>query len=128
MTQRYSVSGTLVPDATTPDTGPPAGTHEGQDYWRWLVGEREWFLYWWGTRWQITDAIRPADSQAFGDVVWRGDEEIVGDYTAGTNATGTATVAEYEESEPEPGPEKLLVLEWLTGPHAGKYTLLKESI
>jgi hypothetical protein len=45
-------------------------------------------------------------------------------YTETVPAIGTATVAEYVP----PVVEKLLVLEWLTGPHAGKYTLLKESL
>ena len=42
----------------------------------------------------------------------------------GGGATGTATVAEITE----PTPEKILVLEWLSGPNAGKYTLLKERV
>jgi len=31
----YSVSGILSPDATTENTGEPAGTYNGQDYWTW---------------------------------------------------------------------------------------------
>jgi hypothetical protein len=119
MTQRLSVSGTpdLSPDCTTPDTGPPAGVHNGKDYWEWVTGTTTWRLHW-RTQgfWQIGPLLD-------GNIFWfLGSETPSGDYTPFASGTlGTATVA-------EPEPEKLLVLEWLTGPHAGKHTLLKESL
>jgi hypothetical protein len=122
MTQRYSVSGTLVPDATTADTGVSAGTHNDKPYWRWVVGEQEWFLNYitMFNRYGITDNLNPVNG-------WLRDaasEDPAGNYSPLSGATGTATVAEYVP----PAPEKLLVLEWHVGPHAGKYTLLKEPV
>jgi hypothetical protein len=122
MTQRLTVSGTLVPDATTADTGVAAGIHNEEPYWSWTNDAETWYLWWGGTGWNIGNALGGAT------LVWiRPDVNIVGEYFPIGSTTGTATVAEYEEP-PAPGSEKLLVLEWLTGPHAGKYTLLKESI
>jgi hypothetical protein len=127
MTQRYSVSGTpdLSPDCTTADTGVAAGESNGHPYWRWMVDDQEWLLYKTAElvpeQWQISQNLGGA---GFAEPAWNGPTgDVAGDYEPQgfTEATGTATVA-------EPEPEKLLVLEWLTGPHAGKYTLLKESL
>jgi hypothetical protein len=132
MTQRYSVSGTpdMNPDCTTADTGPPAGTHNEQPYWTWESGGITWFLSFAGVfwnppmKWTIARFLG-ATTPAF--VGSTDTSVILGDYPAVGEFVGTATVAEYEEP-PAPEPEKLLVLEWLAGPHAGKYTLLKESL
>jgi len=123
---RYSVSGTLTPDATTADTGVAAGTISGESYWAWKASGQTWWLQWTGTEWLLcadwnVDGLVNAEDRVAG-AYWT-NANMLGEYTPANGATGTATVAEYV-----PPPENLLVLEWLTGPHAGKYTLLKESL
>jgi len=127
---RYSVSGTLTPDATTADTGEPAGTFGGQPYWRWLVGEQEWFLFYRpefsfppfvnAERWVIGNELNtPA---GFDSLEWhRLSNEIAGDY-APSGTTGTATVAEI--TGPPPATE-YAVLQINDGPLAGEYIVLK---
>jgi hypothetical protein len=126
MTQQYSVSGTLDPDATTANTGPAAGTYNGQSYWSWLVGEQEWFL-WWGSgglQWFIARQLGGPISRGtphFNRFALTGDplDGIAGDYTP-IDATGTATVAEYVAP-----PAEYAVLTINDGPLAGQYVVLK---
>jgi hypothetical protein len=126
MTQQLSVSGTLSPDATTANTGPPAGTHEGQPYWQWTNDAGTWFLsnvnLSGGLQWAITSRL---GAFVVGVGSWRrpDNEPAIGEYSPVGSATGIATVAEVP-----PAPAKLLVLEWHVGPHAGKYTLLREDL
>jgi hypothetical protein len=44
---RLTITGTvdLSPDCTTPDTGEPAGTHNGQSYWTWTNDAGTWYLW-----------------------------------------------------------------------------------
>ena len=97
---RYSVSGTLTPDATTADTGEPAGTYNGQPYWTWGT----WYLFLSDLRiigqpsnlWAIADNLDRLEAT----FVWFGSTGVEGAYTPafGNPATGTATVAEYAPS------------------------------
>lgn len=88
----YSVSGTLTPDATTANTGEPAGTFNGQDYWTWTNDAGTWYLLF-GTSWRIyKGSLTPPPF----DPWWnRGVANILGEYSPVIAATGTATVAEY---------------------------------
>jgi hypothetical protein len=131
MTQQLSVSGTLSPDASTANTGPPAGEFGGKDYWEWDAGGETWYLHVVGIvgmqRWAITSRLALAHAVEHGDRTWlhlgEFEDGPAGEYESGLETTGVATVAEVP-----PEPEKLLVLEWHVGPHAGKYTLLREDL
>lgn len=115
---RYSVSGTLTPDATTADTGEPVGVWNGQPYWRWLVGEQEWYLWKYLTVWVITKALQNLMNNAWQNL----SGDIPGTYSPITGASGTATVAEYVE--PPPATE-YAVLTINDGLFAGQYIVLK---
>jgi len=96
---RYVVSGTVSPDCTTPDTGEPAGTYNGQNYWTWTNDAGTWYLWWFtsprGNAWTITAELGSAPD----GLLWYQwtTEQIIpvsGEYpTNGDNSTGTATVA-----------------------------------
>lgn len=93
---RYSVSGTLNPNATTPDTGEPAGTYGGKSYWQWVKDGTTYRMYWFFVNWIITSAELGANP---GTYWWLPNppppDAPAGAYSAGGSATGTATVAEY---------------------------------
>lgn len=94
----YSVSGTLIPDATTPNTGEPAGTLNGQPYWTWGV----WFLYWKPGKtnlWRISQEL-DGDSVAGWTRETDDPTDVIGMYQPFTTE-GTAIVAEYVEPEEE---------------------------
>ena len=128
MTQRYSVSGTLTPDATTADTGVAAGTVEGKPYWTWINDVGTWYLHWVPlfSGWLIANALFPAMTKA-----WvRPNEDPVGEYIPlgileQEPVTGNPVVAEYVE--PPPVAETYITLQIHSGPNAGKYIVLKES-
>ena len=125
MTQRYSVSGTLSPDATTADTGVAAGTYNEESYWTWTNDAGTWYLWYWkpffgSSQW----SIGPSAPGGLSEIFWirSPGEEVVGDYIDnGPSSTGTATVAEYVE----PAPTEYAVLTINDGPLAGQYIVLK---
>jgi hypothetical protein len=94
---RYSVSGTLTPDATTPDTGEPAGTYDAQPYWSWTNDAGTWYLWWYfdgiGGTWEITNSA-PGPGFPWWVIMWT-SALLEGEYHANIGAAGTATVAEY---------------------------------
>lgn len=98
---RYSVSGTLTPDATTADTGDPAGTHNGQPYWSWTNDEGTWFL--WFSQ-EAFGRYRYAINHGLDEsLMWSGsflNPLPIGNYEANLSmCTGLSTVAEVLEDE-----------------------------
>lgn len=125
---RLTISGTVSPDCTTLDTGEPAGTHSGYDYWTWEAGEQEWFLAFVpadgkaGTPdfWSISLGL--PDSTNYTDVRWRLDSAVVsGNYLPIRDATGTVIVTEYTP----PAATTYATLTITDGPLAGQYIVLK---
>ena len=91
------ITGTISPDVTIPDSGPPNGTWNGRDYWTWYAAEETWYLFWFtvkSTKWVISADLGTL-SLSLG--VWYGPNAVspVGTYTPVAPATGDATVAEY---------------------------------
>lgn len=126
----YVVTGTLNPDAATENTGEPAGVSGGFPYWSWTNDAGTWYMYyspdffgWW---------IGPVLGVDYPPNAWSGSgpegpSAPVGTYSPTGSYTGTCEVTEYVPP-PEPAVEKILSLEILVGPNAGKYVLLKESV
>jgi hypothetical protein len=99
---RYSVSGTLVPDATTENTGEPKGLcSQGYPYWEWTNEAGTWQLKWDTTpeKYCISkDGLGPSGENP----CWTntgGELDVEGDYIPVTFASGTASVAEVLEDE-----------------------------
>jgi hypothetical protein len=119
---RYSVSGTLSPDATTADTGEAPGVFIGQNYWTWTNDAGTWYLFA-GTyagetpTWNVSNLL----GLGLGIPIWQGPNSSnpVGDYTPLANATGTATVAEITE----PAADEYYVIQWKA---SGEFTILKK--
>jgi hypothetical protein len=120
---RYSVSGTLTPDATIADTGEPAGTVNGQPYWQYQAGGETWRLFYsaLAVKWLIC-----ADWNGDGAIDERDSKDgphwtsaaLAGDYIPVGGATGTATVAEYV-----PPADEYIVVKWRA---SGEFTVLKK--
>lgn len=113
----HSVSGPVSPDCTTPDTGEPAGTEQGQPYFDWDTADPTWSKWrmcrsgFGGNPWVIIPrdfTENPAYSgffRDFGDLsflatsgigFWlTSTDAVVNSYAPQAPATGTATVAEY---------------------------------
>ncbi len=130
---RYTIGGDPNPDCRIADTGEPAGTFEGRDYWAWEAGGRTWFLYSIGGYWLISETLDAEVNKQYwvSNAAYERPEDVATyeGYNPGVPEvfyTGNPTATLYEPPEPEP--EKLLVLEWLSGPYAGKYTVLKERL
>jgi hypothetical protein len=84
------VTGTLDPDAT----GRPveAGVYDSEPYYSWVADGITWYLWYdsYGPVWTLGDA-EPGGALFY---EWqRADADPVGEYTAWSNTTGTATVA-----------------------------------
>jgi hypothetical protein len=112
----------LTPDATVADTGVAAGEYNGRSYWRWLVGEQEWFLFY---RFQAPfHTWRIADHLESFDTAWiRLVDDPVGTYAPSAGeAVGNPTVAEYEEHLPPTG--DTLVIRWKV---SGEITILRKK-
>ena len=115
---RYAVSGTLSPDATTADTGEPAGTFSGQPYWTWTNDAGTWYL------WTVFGVyLISADPPAFiqPGLFWQnsvGEYVVPGTYSPVGANTGTATVAEYVA----PTPDEYITVRWRA---SGEFTVLK---
>jgi hypothetical protein len=105
---RLVVTGTpdLSPDCTTPDTGAPAGTYNGYDYWTWTNDAGTWYLWMLPAalnRYGIISAALGVPPAIDGPPGWTynfrffPDDYPVASYAPqfGSGATGTATVAEY---------------------------------
>ena len=107
---RYSVSGTLSPDATTADTGEAAGTFSGQPYWTWTNDAGTWYLFLNGANWAIANAFDRFTK------AWYGGPAIAGDYVedALLGTTGTATVTQIDE---------YYAVKWKM---SGEFTILKK--
>jgi len=137
---RYSVSGTLTPDATTADTGEAVGTEAEKPYFDWTAGGRDWRMCWNAVTAEWAIIPRGVTSSGFIRTPtqinsllnwggwWRGPqtESNAGEYAAqngsgGEEVTGTATVAEIVE----PTPTEYAVLTINDGPLAGEYIVLK---
>ncbi len=87
VTNQFTVSGTLSPDVTgtyVPEgflDDKPCYKHDSSDYWIWWSSS--------AATWYITD-----EKGDPGTATWSlNTADILGDYTAGAGATGTATVA-----------------------------------
>lgn len=99
---RLTVTGTpdLSPDCTTPDTGEPAGTYNGQNYWTWTNDAGTWFLWYKRVTFPPPGYQKMYISAALGNSYgWQltitDPAVIIGNYTSNGAYTGTATVAEY---------------------------------
>jgi hypothetical protein len=94
---RLSVSGAVA--CATADTGPVAGTFNGQSYWTWAVGGTSYYL------WYVLGGGFPPTIywRISTDLSWDGNGwqrsgafiDYLGDYAPQGTAEGTATVAEY---------------------------------
>lgn len=118
---RYSVSGTLSPDATVADTGEAAGEHNGQPYWSWTNDAGTWYL--WSST--VKGVISWYLSPTLGSSMWTGPASVGatpnGDYLPPRfppGITGTASVAEYVE----PSAPECITLRWRA---SGEFTILK---
>jgi len=123
---RYSVSGTLSPDATTADTGEPAGQFGGHPYWSW----GEWYLFNAGvfgsSVWVVANRLSVSLVAGGVDRAWQAAVGgPAGEYNpmVGMGTAGTATVAEYVAP---PTPTEYAVLTINDGPLAGEYIVLKK--
>jgi len=101
----YGVRGTLVPDATTENTGEPKGLCDnGYSYWEWTNEAGTWQLKWDTTpeKYCISkDGLGPSGENP----CWTntgGELDVEGDYIPVTFASGTASVAEYEAPSTDP--------------------------
>lgn len=116
---RLAVSGTLSPDASTADTGEPAGAFNSADYWSWTNDGGTWYL-WYDSlnKWVISDSLGAGPFQ--GRAGWGLLEgQVVGVYSILVGVTGIATVAEYVA----PTPDKYITVEWTA---SGKFTVLRK--
>lgn len=92
---RYSVTGTITPNATTPtNTGEPAGTFNDQPYWSWTNDAGTWYL--WsrldrGVRWWYVSESTGSLAAAYWGLR---TNSPAGNYVPKSPATGTATVSE----------------------------------
>lgn len=128
---RYSVSGTLTPDATTADTGDPAGTHNGQPYWSWTNDAGTWFL--WFSQ-EAFGRYRYAINHGLDEsLMWSGsflNPLPIGNYEANLGmCTGLSTVAEYvpPASDPVLTARKFLVIDALQNIQAGQRVMIPWS-
>lgn len=125
---RLTISGTVTPDCTIADTGEPAGTHSGQDYWTWEAGGQTWYLWNYvipderGDNWYwVISQVAPKELDG-SELRWAkvvvSDETVdsIGNYPAATLTTGTVTVTEYI-------PDEYLVVKWTA---SGEFTVLKK--
>jgi hypothetical protein len=128
---RLTISGTVSPDCTTPDTGEPAGQYNGQDYWTWEAGGQAWALFASEVSGKSGEVIQWAIQQTAPGVLV--EPYWISSVPEGGAATGTyspvplvsgnlVTVTEY--TPPEPPADEYLVVEWTA---SGRFTVLKKG-
>lgn len=116
---RLAVSGTLNPDASTADTGEPAGEFNSAEYWSWTNDGGTWYLWYDlpNNKWVISDSL--GVSPFLGQFGWGLLEgQVVGAYSMLVGVTGIATVAEYVA----PTPDEYITVRWRA---SGEFTVLK---
>ena len=130
MMTRYAIDGNPTPDCRIADTGNPAGTFENRDYWTWEADGRTWYLYSHTGYWFIAETLDTEIEKQYwvSDAAYEQPEDVATwkAYNPGLPEVfyeGSPTVTVYV-----PPPMKVLVLEWLQGEHAGRYTVLKEEL
>ena len=95
----YKITGTISPNATTANTGEPAGTLNEQPYWTWEAGGFTWYLWFDDSSapllyaWRMTKVLGGGTGPPNPHWEKTGNTpDPAGSYLPKITATGTATV------------------------------------
>ena len=120
----YAIRGTPVPDAKTENTGEPAGTFEGRNYWAWVSGGKTWYLFSVLGYWLISEVMSTEIGTAnYWVSVQESVTPVCAEYTAHNGIVGPnpAYSGDVSVSVADTPASVYFMLEITTGPAAGKY-------